>query len=110
MANQFNNKLTRSVGTTSTLVYSTNSNTRATVIGINIANITPNTIYVDIIFVDGQNHEGYVSKNVEIASGTSLAAMGGDQKLVLVPNNSIKVVSSDANSVDVIVSALEITS
>lgn len=109
MANQFNNKLTRSIGTTSTLVYSTNSSTRATIIGINVANITLDTVYVDIIFVDGQNHEGYVAKGVEIAPGTALAAMGGDQKLVLVPNNTLKVVSTDANSVDVIVSALEIT-
>ena len=111
MANQFVKTLTVDVGTSPTTVYTTGSTTRSTVIGINVANITDGPITVDIEFYDDTTENtGYIVKNVVIARGTSLAAMGGDQKLVLEPNDQIKVTSSAALSADVIVSALEITS
>ena len=110
MANQFVKTLTRQVGTTPTTVYTTGATTRSTVIGINIANITDSPITVDIAFYDDTTEEvGYIVKNVVIARGTALAAMGGDQKLVLEPNDHIRVTSSVTLSADVIVSALEIT-
>ena len=111
MSNQFTKQLTVGVGTTPATVYSTGINTRATVIGINIANTTSNSITVSIQFVDDANTAtGYIVKDVVIARGTSLAAIGGDQKLVLEPEDSITVTSSSAASADVLVSALEITS
>jgi hypothetical protein len=111
MSNQFTKQLTVDVGTTPETVYSTGVNTRATVIGINIANTTSNSITVSIQFVDDANSAtGYIVKDVVIARGTSLAAIGGDQKLVLEPEDSITVTSSSATSADVLVSALEITS
>lgn len=100
--------MTKGIGTTATEVYATGANTRATVIGINIANLTEDTIFVDITFTDETASTGYIVKNTEIPAGTALAAMGGDQKLVLEPNNSIQVASDTANSVDVVVSSLEI--
>lgn len=115
MANIFNNKLTADVGITSTIVYSTNSTTKATVIGINLANKLASNITVDIILevITGGTipitETCYVVKNVVIPAGNSLAAIGGDQKLVLTTNNNLKVQSSANNSVDVIVSVLEIT-
>jgi hypothetical protein len=111
MANQFTKQLTVDVGTTPLTVYSTGVTTRATVIGINIANTTNNSITVSIQFVDDASATtGYIVKDVVIAKGTSLAAIGGDQKLVLEPEDSITVTSSSAASADVLVSALEITS
>lgn len=111
MANQFVKELTINVGTSATTVYTAGATTRATIIGINIANTTASSITVSIQFYDSANtRTGYIVKDVAIAKGTSLAAMGGDQKLVTEPNDQIKVVSSAVSSADVIVSALEITS
>lgn len=111
MANQFVKTLTVDVGTTPTTVYTTGATTRATVIGINVANTTAGPITVSIQFYDSANTTtGYVVKDVVVAKSTALAAIGGDQKLVLEPNDQIKVTSSAATSTDVIVSALEITS
>jgi len=111
MANQFVKTLTVQVGTSPTAVYTTGATTRSTVIGINIANTTASSITVDITFYDNTNENvGYIVKNVVIARGTALAAIGGDQKLVLEPGDEIRVTSSAALSADVIVSALEITS
>jgi len=108
MANQFKKTMTTNVGTTPVDVYTTGPSTRATVIGINIANTTNGTILVSIKFTDDNSTQGFIVKDVAIAKNTSLAAMGGDQKLVMEPNNSIVVVSNTANSADVILSALEI--
>lgn len=110
MANQFTKQLTTNVGTGPATVYATGVGTRATVIGINIANTTANSIVVSIQFVDdAANITGYIVKDVVIAKGTSLAAIGGDQKLVMEPEDSITVSSNTAASADVLVSALEIT-
>jgi imidazoleglycerol phosphate dehydratase HisB len=109
MANQFKKTMETGIGTNPIEVYTTGASTRATVIGINIANTTNGTIQVSIKFRDDTSAEGYIVKDVSIAKGTALAAMGGDQKLVLEPNNFIVVVSNTENSADVIVSALEIT-
>ena len=108
MANQFKKSMVTDVSTTLTPVYTTGASTRATVIGINIANTTSGTILVSIKFTDETSTEGYIVKDVPIAKNTSLAAMGGDQKLVMEPNNTISVISNTADSADVIVSALEI--
>lgn len=110
MSNQFTKQLTVDVGTTPATVYSTGAGTRATVIGINIANTTAGSIVVSIQFVDDATATtGYIVKDVVVAKGTSLAAIGGDQKLVLEPEDSILVSSNTADSADVLVSALEIT-
>ena len=110
MSNQFNKTLNTNIGTTETTVYSTGATTRATVIGINIANTTANTVYVDIKLRDETSTTGYVVKGAEIPAGSALAAMGGDQKLVMEPLNYLLINSDTAASVDVIVSVLEITS
>ena len=109
MANTFNNNLTTSVGTTLTEVYSTNSLTKATVIGINISNNTENTIVADIVLENETAVQGSIVTRARIPAGTSLAAMGGDQKLVMVENNKLYVKTNVDNSSDVVVSVLEMT-
>jgi len=108
MANVFNNQLTADVGTSPALVYSTNSVTKATVIGINISNKTTSTVTADIILDDGVT-EVYIVKGARIPAGTALAAMGGDQKLVINESSTLSVQTDTATSSDVVVSVLEIT-
>jgi hypothetical protein len=108
MANTFNNQLTADVGTTPVTVYSTDAVTKATVIGINISNNTASTVTVDIILNDGVT-EVYIVKSARIPAGTALAAIGGDQKLVINESSTLSVQTDTASSSDVIVSVLEIT-
>lgn len=108
MANVFNNQLTADVGTSPVVVYSTNSVTKATVIGINISNKTTSTVTADIILDDGVA-EVYIVKGARIPAGTALAAMGGDQKLVINESSTLSVQTDTATSSDVVVSVLEIT-
>ncbi len=108
MANVFNNQLTSDVGTTPVVVYSTNSVTKATVIGINISNNTTSTVTADIILDNGVA-EVYIVKGARIPAGTALAAMGGDQKLVINESSTLSVQTDTTASSDVVVSVLEIT-
>jgi hypothetical protein len=108
MANRFNNQQTVDVGTGLTKVYETDANTVSTVIGINVANKTTGTVYADIVIQGADSTQTFLVKGVVIPRGQSLAAMGGDQKLVMVENNALFVSTTVAAGVDVIVSVLEI--
>ena len=108
MANRFNNQQTVDVGTGLTKVYETDANTVSTVIGINVANKTTGTVYADIVIQGADSTQTFLVKGVVIPRGQSLAAMGGDQKLVMVENNALFVSTTVTDGVDVIVSVLEI--
>ena len=84
------------------------SNTEVTVIGLDIANTSSSQVLVDATLNDGSN-DTYLIKEAPIPSGGSLVVIGGDQKVVLEPTDSIKVKSDTASSVDVVMSILEIT-
>ena len=50
-----------------------------------------------------QTTTGYIVKGAEIPARSALAAMGGDQKLVMEPLNYLLINSDTATSIDVIV-------
>jgi hypothetical protein len=109
MANTFIKRTAKDVGTNPIDIYTTGSGTRSTVIGINIANTSTSNIECDIILRDETSSEYFIVKGCPINRNSALAAMGGDQKLVMEPNNVLIIRTNKADSADVIVSALEIT-
>ena len=110
MANAFKNKTQRQIGTSLTAIesYTVGGSTETTVIGLTISNTTTSVIEVDATLNDGSN-DFYIVKDAPVPAGGSLVAVGGDQKVVLMPGDSIKVKSDTATSADVIMSILEIT-
>jgi hypothetical protein len=106
MASTFKNYVASAVGTTANTLCTSPGQT--TVIGMSIANIITSPVTVDVyITVSAANY--YLVKGATVPVGGSLVPVGGDQKVVLESGDAIKVVSSTASSVDVIVSTLEIT-
>ena len=84
-----------------------------TIIGCTIANITSGVISVGVKLKNASN-ETWIVKDAPIATGGSLVLCGGDQKICLqfVPSgvgDTLSVISNTANSMDVILSYLEIT-
>ena len=77
-------------------------------IGLSIANTPGSDVTVDVALNDGAS-DTYITKGAPVPSGGTLVLMGGDQKLVMVTGDSIKVTSSASSSVDAILSILEIT-
>ena len=110
MANIFKNSVTGSIGTTTTTVYTAPSQTVATVIGVNVANVISQNISVSVLIVDTSTAQTrYLVKDALIVPGSSTVLVGGDQKLVLETGDLLRVVSSAATSADVVVSVLEIS-
>ena len=92
MANTFKRKLSRSIGTSLTAVgtYTVASSTQVTVIGLAVSNTTASQVLVDATVNDGSN-DTYLIKDAPVPVGGSLVIIGGDQKVVLESNDSIKV-------------------
>lgn len=110
MANTFKNYTSRDIGTSAVTVgsYTVGASTQTTLIGLTVANTTSGAIEVDVMLNDGTN-DTYIVKGAPIPIGGALVAVGGDQKVVLETNDSIKVVSDTATSADVVMSILEIS-
>ena len=64
---------------------------------------------MDVLVEDDTSVSGYYLKDSLLPAGTSLRAVSTGEKLVLAPNNRLLVRSSLNDSVDVIVSYVEIT-
>lgn len=100
--NTFMNEAAASVGTTLTTVYTTPSSTSTIVLGCQIANTSAAQVSVDV-----KARGTYILKGAPIPSGGALAVLDG--KLVLTTGQTFQVLSSDAASVDVIMSGMEQT-
>jgi hypothetical protein len=109
MASSFKNSTVRAIGTSTTAVGSAvPGGVEVTIIGLSLSNITALQVMATIAMSDGTNVTNIV-KDVPIPANSSLIAIGGDQKVVLMVGDRIVVTSDTASSVDVIMSFLEIT-
>jgi len=110
MANTFNRKLSRNVGTSLTAVgsYTVPAATKTVVVGLVLANVSASSINVEASINDGTN-DHFIIKNAPVSAGGSLVIVGGNQKIVLNTSDSIKVKSDTASSLDAIMSIMEIT-
>jgi len=102
MANTFKNYTSASIGTSATTVYTVPSATTAVVIGLNVANRTAGTVYVD-----AQLGSTYIVKAAPIPTGSALSVLDG--KIIAEATDTIVVTSDTASSIDAIVSVLEQT-
>lgn len=99
----FVNYTLRGVGTT--LAPVTTASAVTTVIGLSVANTTGGTVTADVTLWDGTT-DTYLVKGMDVVPGSSQVVVGGDQKLVLTSGQAVRVKSSAAASLDVIMSAL----
>lgn len=108
MANTFTSYVNKNVGTSAATVVTVASATQTTVIGMSCANTTTSPVTVDAYFTRSAV-DYYLIKGATVPVGSSLVIVGGDQKVVLITSDVLKVVSSTASSVDVVTSVLNIT-
>lgn len=110
MANTFTRKLSQNIGTSAIAVgsYTVAANTTVVVVGLTVTNKTGSSIAANVFINDGTANT-FVTANAPVSSGSSLVAVGGDQKVVLLPGDKIFVQSSAASSLDAVLSILEIT-
>jgi len=108
MANTFTSYGNKTVGTSAATVVTIGASTQTTVIGMSCANITTSPVTVDAYFTRS-SVDYYLVKGATVPVGGSLVIVGGDQKVVLITSDVLKVVSSTASSIDVVTSVLNIT-
>lgn len=108
MSTVFRNKVIKEIGTEDQTVLSTDESTNTTVIGLSLANLTNNPVFVSIKIVDDSSTEGFYIKDVVIPAESSLRALSGGEKLVLAPNNQMIIVSNQENSLDAVISYVDI--
>jgi len=114
MANAFLSETDTGVGTGAATIYTCPSSTETTVIGMSIANIVTSQITVSVKLNGSGRSSGAVDnvhlvKDAPIPVGGTLVVIGGDQKVVMEPGDTITVQSDTASSADVVLSHLDIT-
>ena len=104
MAQNFRRYTYNSVGTGAQAVFSPNS--YDAIVGVSLSNILSTAITVDCYINDGSNNIHLV-KDAPIPTGGSLQVLDGGAKFVVQNADVLSVVSSDAASCDVWVSAVD---
>lgn len=108
MANTFKNAKARNTGTSAaTLVTASNAANQYILIGATVCNTTANVVKASMYITDAGG-DTYIFKSVEIPPGATLVPIGGEQKIALMTNDVVKVVSDTATSLDTILDYLEI--
>lgn len=108
MATFFRNKVIKDVGTVPIEVLTTTAAQRATIIGLSLANLTSSNVLASVLVADDTSVEGYYIKDVVISPNSSLKVVNGGEKLILAPTNTLSIKSSQNDSIDAIVSYVEI--
>ena len=108
MANTFTSYMNKDVGTSAATVVTIGASTQTTVIGMSCANTITSPVTVDA-YVTRSAVNYYLVEGATVPVGGALVIVGGDQKVVLITGDVLKVVSSTASSIDVVTSVLNIT-
>ena len=108
MANTFTSYANKNVGTSAATVVTVGAATQTTVVGMSVANTSASPITASAYFTRSAV-DYYLIKSATVPVGSSLVLVGGDQKVVLIPSDALKVVTSAAASADVVTSVLNIT-
>jgi len=108
MATLFKNKVVNNIGIVPVDIYEADASTRATVIGLSLTNLTQSFVYVDVLLQDDTSVTGYYLKETLLPANTSLRVVATGEKLIIAPSNKIQIRSSINDSIDVVMSFVEI--
>jgi hypothetical protein len=110
MATVFKNKLIQNLGTTPTVVLTSSPTANTTIIGISLANTTNDISYVSLLITDTiATTQAYYIKNINIPPNQSLRVVNGGERLVLGPSCTVTITSTVDNSLDLVMSYVEIS-
>jgi hypothetical protein len=104
----FTSYLNKNVGITAANIVTAGVGAQTNIIGLCCANTITTAITVDV-YITRSAVDYYIVKGATVPAGGSLVAVGGDQKLVLVASDVLKIIASTATCVDVVTSALVVT-
>ena len=106
MATNFRNSVTKSIGTVTAAVYEASPGSYTTIIGMVLANLTESVVEASVTLTATT---GFIVKDVLIAPNSSLRVLNSGEKLIVASQNSLNVKSNINDSLDCVLSYVEIT-
>jgi hypothetical protein len=108
MASVFTSYVAKNIGTSASTIVTVASATQTTVVGLSVANTSAADITIDV-YITRSAVNYYVVKGATVPVGSTFILSGGDQKIILIAADALKIISSAATSADGILSVLELT-
>ena len=108
MASTFTSAVAKDVGTSPSSILTVASATTDTLIGLSVANTSGSAITINV-YITRSGTDYYIIKGAAVPVGSTFIMSGGDQKVILLAADVLKVSSSAAASADVIASILQMT-
>ena len=109
MATYFKNVLIADLGTTETSALTSADNATVTIIGLSLTNLTSNVVLASVRILNNDTTDtAYYIKDVPVPANQSLRVVNGGERLVLGSNTSVLIESSQASSLDLVLSYVEI--
>lgn len=110
MPSIFKQSALQNVGAIPTEALSIPNGVRATVIGFNVANTTDyDVVRITVTLVDQDNVESVYIRNLPIPPYTSVKLITNGEKLIVPGNHKVRISCDTENSVDVVVSYVEMS-
>ena len=110
MPSVFRQEVNTGKGTTPVDIVTIPNGVRATVIGLNIANVTDfDTVNVNVFVIDENSTQAHYVRGLVIPPNTSAKVITQGEKLILPETAGIRIVSDTESSVDVTISYVEIS-
>ena len=109
MATFFRNNVIKEIGTKPVEILQTTPANRATVIGLSLTNLTTSFVYCSVLIQDDTGVTGFYLKETLLPANTSLRVVSTGEKLIIAPSNKLLVQASVNDSIDCVLSYVEIT-
>lgn len=110
MPTLFKHEVKRDIGTTPVDIVQVPEGFRTTVVGLNLANTTDyDTITVDVFVVSEDSVQATYVRGITIPPNTAVKVITGGEKLILPETAGMRIVSDITNSVDAVISYVEIS-
>jgi hypothetical protein len=110
MPTLFKNTLQSQIGTTPVTVLTSSTGVKTTVVGLSLTNLTASVILASIQLNDTvAGTSAYFLTNTVIPPNQSLRVINGGERLVLGPSTTVVITASQAASLDLVLSYVEIS-
>lgn len=110
MPTVFRHAVNTDIGTTPVDIVQIPAGVRATVIGLNLANVTDfDTVNVNVFVIDANSTQAHYVRGLVIPPNTSAKVITQGEKLILPEISGLRIVSDTEGSVDATVSFVEIS-
>ena len=110
MATNFRNNVTKNIGTVPVSVYTAPISIYSTVVGLVLANLTESVVKASVtLTATPYSVTCFIVKDVLIAPNSSLRVLNSGEKLIVASQNSLNVQSNINDSLDCVLSYVEIS-